>query len=113
MQHRTAVRAPVFVMWSRARGFSLHQRQVVIFMGQTALLWAGSCWKGYVGNDVLERCNSGDSHEVILRLCLRLHTPVQNTLQAAGGCLRGKGRNGITPAAQNPRLDSENDGTVF
>lgn len=83
MQLSTAVSAPVSVMWSSARGFSLHQRQVVILMGQAALLWAGSCWKGHAGNDVLEGCNSGDSHEVILRLFLRLHTPVLSTLQAA------------------------------
>lgn len=100
-------------MWSSARGFSLHQRQVVIFRGQAALLWAGSCWKGYVGNDVLERCNSGDSHEAILRLFLRLHQLVLNTLQAADGCLGGEGRSRNTPAAQNSRLDSENDGTIY
>lgn len=83
MQRSTAVSALVFLLRSSARGFSLHQRQVVIFLGQAALLWAASCWKGYVGNDVLERCNSGDSHEVILRLCLRLHKAVLSPLQAA------------------------------
>lgn len=82
MQHG----AVAFVMWSNARGFSLHQSQVVIFMGQAVLLWAGCCCKGYVGNDVSARCNPGDSHEA----SFRLHKPLLNAPRGADDCLRGK-----------------------
>lgn len=67
-------------------GFSLHQRQVVVFMGRAVLLRAGCCWKGCVGNDVSLCCNTGDAREVISRPSLRLtQTPARTTVPGADG----------------------------
>lgn len=67
-------------------GSSLHQRQVVVFMGRAVLLWARCCWEGCVGNDVSLRCNTGDAREVISRPSLRLtQTPARTPVPGADG----------------------------
>lgn len=64
---------------------------------------------------VLVRCDSGGSHQVILRLCLRLHQPIPNTRlsqQAAKGGAETRQHDripGLTPRMMQRSSDASTD----